>query len=71
MKLTLKLFLLLSIFSSVALADEGNMGNGGKSCPQGQVCLATQPLPEKTDADTTNTDSILIIIQKYIISIFE
>jgi hypothetical protein len=29
MKLTIKLFLIVCLFSSVAFADEGNMGNGG------------------------------------------
>jgi len=70
MKLTLKLILVLCLFSSIALADgdqgnggEGDQGNGGKKCPQGQTtCRPAEP--------TTDDETILIIIQKYLMSIF-
>ncbi len=66
MKLTLKLFLVVCLFSSVAFAEDGNMGGGGKACPQGQqTCHVAEQPPE-----TTDNDSILTIIQKYLISIF-
>jgi hypothetical protein len=71
-KLTLKLILILSLFSSAALADEGDMTGGGKSCSQGQpTCRPADPVPDTTDTDSTDTDSILIIVQKYLASIFE
>ena len=67
MKLTLKLILVICLFSSIAFAEEGNMGGGGKACPQGQqTCRPAEQPPE-----TTDSDSILTIIQKYLISIFE
>lgn len=68
MKLTLKLILVVCLFSSVAFAEEGDMTGGGKTCPQGQTC---RPLPPvTTDDDPTQTDSFLISIQKYLFSIF-
>ena len=71
MKLTLKLILVLCLFSSVAVADEGDMTGGGKKCPQGQASCRPQP-PTPTDDDTTqtDTDSVLTIIQRYLTSIF-
>ncbi len=67
MKTTIKLILVACIFSSVAFAD-GEMTNGGKTCTSG--CLvATQPTeiePVKTETE----DSILMFVQKYLISIF-
>jgi len=72
MKLTLKLILVLCLFSSVAFAEEGDMGNGGIRCPKGQTtCLSAEEPPVKTDAEANQADSILTIIQKYLISIFE
>lgn len=67
MKLTLKLMLVVSLFSSIVLADDGNMGNGGKTCPPGQTtCRAVDETK-----DTNQTDSILGFIQNYLFSIFE
>lgn len=34
----MKLFLVLSLFTATAFA-EGDMGTGGKTCPQGQTCI--------------------------------
>lgn len=65
MKLTLKLFLILSLFCSVAFA-EGEM-TSGRTCPQGQqTCLVQEP----AEPETTEADTILIFIHKYLISIF-
>jgi hypothetical protein len=69
-KLTLKLILVLSLFSSVAFADgdmgnggEGDMGNGGKTCPQNQqTCRPAEP-PTTTDDET---GSILSLIRTYL-----
>jgi hypothetical protein len=65
-KLTLKLILILSLFSSVAFAEDGTMGAGGRACPQGQTTCRSAEQP----AETTDNDSILIIIQQYLTSIF-
>jgi len=80
MKLTLKIFLVICLFSSITFADDGDMGNGGKTCPPQTTCL---------DGDTGNggsgdgdmgnggrtvndqNESVLTFIQKYLMSIFE
>jgi hypothetical protein len=73
-KLTLKLMMVVCLFSSIALAEEGDMTGGGRTCPQGQTtCRPAEQLPDPTKdtKETNETDSILTIIQKYLISIFE
>jgi len=79
MKSTIKLFLVVILFSSVAFAD-GEMTNGGKTCPTGTTCLTTtQPTEEETKStdstDTTNstdsTDSILTGVREYLDSMFK
>lgn len=70
MKLTLKLFLVICLFSSVTFAD-GDMGNGSKTCTQN--CFAGDQQTEPTNSDRNKLkpkDSILTFIQKYLISIF-
>jgi hypothetical protein len=62
MKLTLKLFLVVCLFSSVALA-EGDMGNGGLT----EGDMGNGGL---TSNDQTQKNSILIFVQKYLSSIF-
>jgi hypothetical protein len=76
MKLTIKLVLVVCLFSSVAFAD-GEMGNGGKTCPTGSTCLTTtEPteddtkLTESTDS-TNSTDSILTTVQEYLDSMLK
>ncbi len=39
MKLTVKILLVICLFSSIAFAD-GEMGSGGKTCPPQTVCLS-------------------------------
>jgi hypothetical protein len=39
MKLTLKIFLVICLFSSMAFGDDGDQGNGGKNCPPQQTCF--------------------------------
>ena len=81
MKFTLKIFLVVCLFSSVALADgemtsgfaDGEMGNGGKIA--GEMTSGGKTDGEMSSggltADNQNqTDSILIFVQKYLISIF-
>jgi hypothetical protein len=70
MKLTLKLFLVLCLFSSVTFAD-GDIPGGGKTCTQN--CFAGDQQTEPTNNDRNKSkpkDSVLTFIQKYLISIF-
>jgi hypothetical protein len=67
MKLTIKLFLVVCLFSSVALAD-GEMGPGGSSCT-GHCLAANQPTQKET-VKTEPENYILRFVQKYLISIF-
>lgn len=70
MKLTLKLFLVVCLFSSVTFA-EGDMTSGGKTCTQN--CFAGDQQTEPTNNDRNKSkpkDSVLTFIQKYLISIF-
>jgi hypothetical protein len=69
LKLTIKIMLIVSIFSSVVLAD-GDMGSGGKSCPNGQTCRGAIETTETTVENTCETDSILNFIRDYLFSIF-
>ena len=75
----MKLFLVVILFSSVVFADEGNMGTGTKSCPNGQTtCFVGTSTngdeetksTEPTDS-TDSADSILIVVQEYFDSIIE
>jgi hypothetical protein len=73
-KLTLKLILVLSLFSSIAFA-EGEMGNGGngemtgggKTCPQNQQTCASAS--EQSGGGSNQTDFILTLIRTYLGSI--
>ncbi len=74
MKLTLKLFLVVCLFSSVTFAD-GDMPGGGKTCTQNCVVgnEPTEPTTEPTDDNLNQSqskDSVLTFIQEYLISIF-
>lgn len=61
--------LVVCLFSSIALAEDGNMGSGGRSCPSGTTsCRAAE---QSTDNDTNQTESILDFIRGYLVSIFE
>jgi len=66
MKSTIKLLLVVILFSSAAFA-EGDMGSGGSNCPQGQTtCLVTEE-PEETRETTTETkDSGLDSVREYL-----
>lgn len=70
MKSTIKLVLVVCLFSSVAFA-EGEMGNGSRNCPTGTTCLVTT---QPTDTETTTTeskDSVLDFVKEYLDSIFK
>jgi hypothetical protein len=75
MKSTVKLFLVVCLFSSVAFAD-GELPNGNKSCPNGATtCFASSPTTTTTPtgdgkttedgSQTTADDSVLTVIQEY------
>lgn len=81
MKLTLKLFLVVCLLSSVTFAD-GDIPGGGKTCTQNCFTSNDQP-PEPTTEEPTSTepastdpnqstsdDSVLTSVQEYLISIF-
>ena len=75
MKSTIKLVLVVVLFSSVAFAD-GEMGNGGKTCPNGATsCLVGSGTSgddgTKPTESTDSTDSILGTFQEYLDSMFK
>jgi hypothetical protein len=69
MKSTGKLILVVCLFSSVAFADDGDMGSGGKTCTT-NCFVATQPTEE--DVKQTKSDSsILTSAQEYLDSLIK
>ncbi|HEY0457835.1 MAG TPA: hypothetical protein VGC97_01715 [Pyrinomonadaceae bacterium] len=72
MKSTIKLFLVVCLFSSVVLAD-GEMPTGNRTCPNGATtCFAaTSTTPEEETKTTTGDDSILTTVQDYLDSLVE
>jgi len=69
-KFTLKLMLVVCLFSSIALAEEGNMGSGGRSCPTPAPCRPDTQPTDRTDKDMETADSILDIVRGYLFSMF-
>ena len=70
MKSTIKLALVITLFSSAAFAD-GDMGTGGRTCPNGQTtCLVYSEVPQKEET-TTENDSILSTVQEYLNSMYK
>lgn len=72
MKLTLKIILVICLFCSSAFAD-GEMTSGGLT--DGEMTSGGKVTGEMTNGgltanDQNQTDSILIFVQKYLISIF-
>lgn len=65
MKSTLKFFLVVALFSSITLADDGNMGNGGKTCTQ-NCLISDQTINDKKEAN----NSVLDYVQDFLIKIF-
>ena len=68
MKSLVKLVLVVSLFSSVVLAD-GEMGTGGKTCTT--PCLASTEPNEKEITTIESTDSVLSFVQEYLDSVFK
>ena len=70
MKSTIKLALVITLFSSAAFAD-GDMGTGGRTCPNGQTtCLVYTEEPQNEET-TTETDSVLDTVQEYLNSMIK
>lgn len=77
MKLTLKLFLVICLFSSVTFAD-GDMTTGGKNCTQNcgytnnEQPEPTAEVPTSTVSNQSASDnSVLTSVKEYLVSLFE
>ena len=78
MKSTMKLVLVVLLFSSAAFAD-GEMTNGGRTCPNGATTcfVASEPsgneeTKQSEPTDSTNSaDFILTTVQEYLDSMFK
>jgi hypothetical protein len=75
MKSVCKLVLVVFLFTSAVFADDGNMGNGGRTCPTGQTTcfVANEPIePGTMSTDTEDSeDSVLTIVQNYLDSVLD
>lgn len=69
MKSTIKLVLAFVLFSSAVFADDGDLGNGSKTCTS-NCFTATQPTEVETKS-TAAGDSILTTVQEYLDSFFK
>lgn len=71
MKSTIKLFLVVFLFSSTVFA-EGDMGNGGRTCPNGApTCLVSAEPSETKETTTDPEDSILTSVHEYLDWVFK
>jgi hypothetical protein len=74
-KLAAKLFLIISLFASISLADEGHMGGGGFA-PDGHMGgggYTCEPERDENCPDDEGdglTGSIMIYIKKYLEDLF-
>ncbi|MCU1288207.1 MAG: hypothetical protein JWN60_436 [Acidobacteria bacterium] len=62
MKTTLKLMLIVTLFASAGIADDGNMGNGGKTCVPSTATPCPQPDPQPLSDTSVNSDSTGMIV---------
>lgn len=77
-KLTIKLFLIVSLFVSAAFADDGHMPGGdgyNNDDSSGSVCVADEGHMPGGDSTTisngyTSEDSILKFVKNYLYSMF-
>ncbi len=68
MKLTAKLLLIVSLFCSIAFAEDGNMGSGTKACTEN-----CRPASSSTVTNTTNEGSevsVFDLIGEYLFDLF-
>jgi hypothetical protein len=63
MKKTIAAFVLLFVLSISAFAD-GEIGLGGKTCPQGQTCLVASPEPPST-GDATVIKKVIDYLKSF------
>ena len=56
-KVTIKLLLVISLFASVSLADDGHMPGGGFSSGVNNVCSVEDQIPVNHVCDQTKKDS--------------
>lgn len=74
MKTTLKIALLTALFLTPTLADDGQMGSGGRDCPP--PCTAEQPedcpapCPTNSAAPTEEGDTLVIDALKQIVNVY-
>ncbi len=68
MKLTMKLFLIISLFCSVALADDGDMNTGNKSDDGsgGGLTCAECVIYGDTEDNAEKDNSIIMIIRDFL-----
>ncbi len=64
MKSTIKIALVISLFSSVTLAD-GDMGTGNRNCTQQQPCFVA----EQNEENTGEKNGILEYVQEFLVKI--
>jgi hypothetical protein len=74
MKSTIKFFLVIALFSSITLANDGNMGGGGFTDDGnmgggGRPCTQNCVPADQTDRNITETDSLLEYVQAFLIKI--
>ena len=83
MKSTLKIFLAVCLFSSVTFADgdmttggfDGDMTTGGKTCTE-NCAVSNEPsdpnvvTTSSNSSEPQNDESILTIVQDYLLSLF-
>lgn len=65
MKTTIKFFLIVALFSSITLADDGNMGTGNRNCTQQTPCLVA----DQKDENTNEENGILEYVQEFLAKI--
>ena len=75
MKSVISLVLVVVLFNFTAFADEGELPNGNRNCPNGQTTcfVANEPAePGTMSTDTEDSeDSVLTIVQKYLDSVLD
>ncbi|HMS40395.1 MAG TPA: hypothetical protein PKE69_09225 [Pyrinomonadaceae bacterium] len=65
MKTTIKFFLVITLFGSITLADDGNMGTSNRNCTQQQSCLVA----DQNDENANEENGILEYVQEFLAKI--
>ncbi len=71
----LRIFLAISLFSSITLADDGNMGGGGFTDDGnmgggGRICTQNCNTADQTDKRVSETNDFLGYVQDFLAKIF-